>query len=594
MFKVCYTKIMSSTLLALYLSACVPAVEDGTIPSGTPMPPSAESSPPPAPAPLTDPAQSVGFLESEVETIRFLTRSSWGGSQSDIDALMNSEAEDWIEAEMSKTPTFTLPAVLELPRDENGDANSGYQASALYWDHIVNSDDELRQRMAFALSQVFVFSDNADKRRQVRRAYYQDILIRNAFGNYRDLIEEITYSPAMATWLTYWQNRKGDPRTGRMPDENYAREILQLFSIGVVELNMDGTARLDDRGHQIETYTNDDVVGLAKVFTGMTGKGETFWRADEDADYHPLVIWNSHHSLLEKTFLGTTIPPGTSGEESIDIALDTIFEHPNVAPFIARQLIQRFTKSNPSPDYVERVATAFEEGTFIAPNGTVFGSTGRGDLAATLAAVLLDECLFDEEFSTLEFSTTGKIREPVLRFMHWVKAFDVQNIDAENEHRLRTTFDPVTGLGQQPFRSPSVFNFYRPGYIAPGTRSGEMGLTTPELQIVNDSSAIGYFNFMTDFAFDSGAQLDIENRTYVADYSDELQLVDDIPALVDHLDILLTSGRMPEDERASIVNVLNTLPVNTSTLEREDTDRLQIVQTAVALVLNSPSFAVAW
>ncbi|MEM9054963.1 MAG: DUF1800 family protein, partial [Pseudomonadota bacterium] len=464
----------------------------------------------------------------------------------------------------------------------------------LYWDHLITSDDELRQRMAFALSQIFVYSDISNQSKQTRRAYYQDVLIRNAFGNYRDLLEEITYSPAMAAWLTYLRNRKGDERTGRMPDENYAREILQLFSIGVVELNMDGSPRLNAQGQQIETYDNDDIVGLARVFTGLTQKGTNFYRADDDADYNPLVMYEDQHSQLEKSFLGTTIPAGTLGEESIDRALDTIFEHPNVAPFFARQLIQRFTASNPEPAYVRRVANAFESGTYIGPDGRRFGTTGRGDLKATLAAVLLDETVFAPDSTAPGLIETGKIREPVLRFMHWVRAFDVQNINSANENRLRSTSDPVSGLGQHPFRSPSVFNFYRPGYIAPGTLSGEAELTAPELQIVNDSSAIGYFNFMTDFAFDRSGQRDSSLETFKPDYSDELLLVEDLPALVDHLNNLLTGGRMPADERDAIVNVLEPLPINTSTPEREQTDKLQIVQTAVALVLNSSTFAVTW
>jgi len=575
-------------LLTVSLAACgggsggdVAPLPAGPVPSG-----GGSSPPPPS-------VESVSFINDSVEANRFLVRAAWGGSQTDIDALINTEAETWVAAEIQKPATLTLPDILAAPRASNGQAEFNtltYQ----YWDHIVTADDELRQRMAFALSQIFVHSDITNQSRQFRRAYYQDILIRNAFGNYRDLIEEITYSPAMAIWLTYWQNQKGDDRTGRMPDENYAREILQLFSIGVVELNMDGSPKLDGQGRQIEIYDNEDIVGLAKVFTGLTGKGDSFFRPDDDYDYNPLVMYEGFHSPLEKTFLGTTIPAGTPGDESIGLALDAIFEHPNVAPFIARQLIQRFTASSPSPDYVERVATAFETGTFIAPNGTQFGSTGRGDLAATIAAVLLDESVYAPDSTAPGLSQRGKIREPILRFMHWVNAFDVQNIDAASEVRLRSTIDPVTGLGQHPFRSPSVFNFYRPGYIAPGTLSGEAGLTTPELQIVNDSSAIGYFNFMTDFAFDRGFENQDPIRTYLADYSDELLLVDDLPALVDHLDMLLTSGRMPDEEIASIINVLEALPINTSTPEREETDRLQIVQTAVSLVLNSPSYTVAW
>ena len=571
-------------MTGMLVAACSGGGDGG---GGTSVPPV----PPPSSGP--PPASTAALIDNEPEAFKFLAQAAWGGSQNDIQALQNTQAEDWIAAEFAKPASYTLSDLLAVPRQSNGNIPFNTTTN-LYWDHLLTSDDELRQRMAFALSQIFVYSDISNQSRQTRRAYYQDILIRNAFGNYRDLLEEVTYSPAMAVWLTYLRNRKGDERTGRMPDENYAREILQLFSIGVVELNMDGSPRLNGQGQEIETYDNDDVVGLARVFTGLTLKGTSFYKSDDDADYNRLVMYDDQHSPLEKVFLGATIPAGTLGEASIDRALDVIFEHPNVAPFFARQLIQRFTASNPDPAYIERVANAFETGTFVGPNGRRFGTTGRGDLQATLAAVLLDETVFAPDSTAPGLLETGKIREPILRFMHWARAFDVQNIDAANENRLRSTFDPVSGLGQHPFRSPSVFNFYRPGYIAPGTLSGEAGLTTPELQIVNDSSAIGYLNFMTDFAFDRGGQKDNSVRTFLPDYSDELLLADNLPGLVDRLDDLLTGGRMSTEERDAIINVLEPLPIDVSTPEREAADKLQIVQTAVSLVLNSPAFAVTW
>lgn len=530
-------------------------------------------------------------IKTEPEAVRFLARASFGASKSEIQSLQSTDAADWLAAEFAKPASLTLPTVLAQERNTNGSIPFN-RTSQLYWDHLVLSDDRLRQRMAFALSQILVFSDVESQSRQERRAYYQDIMIRNAFGNYRDLLQDVTYSPAMAHWLTYWRNRKGDERTGRMPDENYARELLQLFAIGVTELNMDGTPRLDGQGQEIETYTNDDIVGLARVFTGFSGKGESFYRSDDDADYNPLVMYEDQHSELEKTFLGTTILAGTSGTETIDQALDAIFAHPNVAPFVSRQLIQRFTASNPEPEYVETVALAFENGTYTSANGRRFGTGERGDLQATLAAVLLEEDLYVE--STASVTTTGKIREPVLRFLHWVRAFDVQNIDAQNEVRLRSTSDSAAGLGQQPFRSPSVFNFYRPGYVAPGTASGDADLTAPEFQLVDAVSSTGYLNFMTQFAFDRGGQVNNDIRTYVADYTEEIALTSDLPALVDHLDMLLTGERMSDREREEILAILQLLPINLNSDETEDTDRLQIVQTAVSLVLNSPAFVVTW
>ena len=216
-------------------------------------------------APPTDPVLSI---DTSMDASRFLARTTFGGTKTDIAALTGTDPADWLAAEFAKPASLTLPDLLAEPRDSEGELPGG-RINTLYWDHIVSSNDQLRQRMAFALSQILVYSDAADSD-QPRRGFYQDILIRNAFGNFRDLLDDVTYSPAMGEWLTYLANRKGDPNSGRMPDENYAREILQLFSIGLVELNMDGTPRLNAQGQQIETYSNEDIEGLARVFTGLS------------------------------------------------------------------------------------------------------------------------------------------------------------------------------------------------------------------------------------------------------------------------------------------------------------------------------------
>ena len=530
-------------------------------------------------------------IDTETDAVQFLTWSTFGGSKSEIAAITGQDAADWLASEFAKPATLTLPTLAAQPRDSNANIESN-RVDELYWDHIITADDQVRQRMAFALSQIVVYSDAADND-QLMRGYYQDILIRNALGNYRELLDEVTYSPAMAEWLTYMRNRKGDPNTGRMPDENYAREILQLFSIGLVDLNLDGTPRLDAQGQQIETYSNDDIIGLARVFTGLAHAGGNFNRRPDDGDIQQLEMYPEQHSELEKVFLGTTIPAGTGGEESIRIALDTIFEHPNVAPFVSRQLIQRFTQSNPTPAYIENVATAFESGRFTAQNGRVFGEGTRGDLQATLAAVLLEPTLFDDPAANGTI-TTGKVREPVLRFTHWARAFGVSNVNAGNERDLDDTRSSESGLGQQPFSSPSVFNFYRPGFIAPGTNSGNASLTVPEFQISNEGSAVGYLNFMTDFAFDRTSKRDRDDRTYQPNYTDELSLVDDPQALVDHLDTLLTAGRMSAEEKTDIVDILGTIEIRTNTPENTADDQEDVVQTAVTLVLNSPSYTVVW
>lgn len=537
------------------------------------------------------PAASSTVLSDSDDASRFLARATFGGSKTEIASVTGSDAADWISREFSKPVSLTMPALLAQPRSSSGSLPNN-SVDRLYWDHMVTSNDQLRQRMAFALSQILVYSDNANDN-QITRSQYQDVLIRNAFGNYRDLLEEVTYSPAMGRFLTYLDNRKGDPRTGRMPDENYAREILQLFTIGIVELNMDGTPRLDAQGQQIETYNNDDVIGLARVFTGLRLARDGNGQIRSDSEIVPMQMFDDRHSELEKIFLGTTIPAGTLGDESIRQALDTIFQHPNVAPFLSRQLIQRFTHSSPSPEYVERVSTAFESGSFTSLGGQQFGNGQRGDLQATLAAVLLEPTLYSDPTGS-ETIAFGKVREPILRFAHWARAFNVSGVNASNEHVLKDTRSSNNSLGQQAFKSPSVFNFYRPGYIAPGTQAGAQNITVPEFQIVNDSSSVGLLNFMTDFAFERTRKVDRNLATYSPNYSEELTMVDDPQRLVDHLDDLLTGGRMSDTEKADIVDIVRNLENRTGNAEQTAEDHDRIVQTAVTLVLNSPSYAVTW
>ncbi|MEM9570273.1 MAG: DUF1800 family protein [Pseudomonadota bacterium] len=571
---------------SLLVAACGGGGGDSSVPPGTPV--SGGSGGGSGGGSPTEPASKI---DTEQEAARFLSRATFGGSKSEIAALNGRDAADWLASQFGRSMTLTTPALLALPRDSEGRLASN-SVDHLYWDHIITANDQVRQRMAFALSQIIVYSDAADND-QLMRVYYQDILIRNALGNFRDLLEEVTYSPAMGEWLTYLRNRKGDERTGRMPDENYAREILQLFSIGLIELNMDGSPKLDAQGQQIESYSNDDIEGLARVFTGLSWSGGDFNRPPQDGAIRQMEMYPEQHSELEKTFLGTTIAAGTGGDESIQIALDTIFEHPNVAPFISRLLIQRFTQSDPSPAYIESVATAFETGSFTAQGGRRFGTGQRGDLQATLAAVLLEPTIFAEPSAGATI-TSGKVREPILRFAHWARAFDISGVNAANEWRLNDTRSSDDSLGQQAFSSPSVFNFYRPGYVAPGTGTGAQNITVPEFQIVNESSSVGYLNFMTDFVFDRAGQRNRDIDTYTPDYSDELAMIDNPAGLVDHLDDLLTGGRMSDIEKADIVDILQTIEIRTNNAENTAADQEDVVQAAVALVVNSPSYAVTW
>ena len=589
----CFQARRSVPRLAALFALAVLASCGGSSGSGPSTPAANDPTPAPAPAPapspspMPPPVASAGIMiETEEEAVRFLTMATFGGRPEEIDALVGQEIEDWIAAEIAKPATLYLPRVVPLTSEDDRDTNNVFREEV--WKAFIENDDQLRTRMTFALSQIVVANARIGGNIGDRRAaFYVDAIARNAFGNYRDLLDDVTYTPLMARFLTYMQNRKADPARGRMPDENYAREIMQLFSIGLIELNMDGTPRLDANGEEIETYDNSDVEGLARVFTGLNPKGGNFFNdADVDAEYAPLVMDDNQHSPLEKTFLGATIPAGTPGNESIDQALDIIFNHPNVPPFIARQLIQRFTAPNPAPEYVERVATAFATGTYVSEGGQSFGTGQRGSLAATIAAVLLDETNFDEPLQASECN--GKVREPVINFVHYVRAFRTTEIDPNNEFQLSDTRSAADRLAQMPFRAPSVFNFYRPGFVPPGTEAGQQGLTVPEFQIVNDGSAVGYTNFMTRFVFDEspGQQ---NNTTFNPNYTDEILLADDAGALADHLDVLLTGGRMEAATRTDIVETLDAFPIRDGS---EDDDRLKRVKLAVLITVNAPSYRI--
>ncbi|MEM1175850.1 MAG: DUF1800 family protein [Pseudomonadota bacterium] len=589
-------------LLSVLLVAC----------GGSSSPGSLSSTPPVAAPPPLPPAAPGSAFETRNSTARFLTQATFGPTPSDLDSLTGTSASAWFVNELAKPASLITPEFDRYRQMQSGgaDEQTGFSAETAtfaFWTHAVAGNDQLRQRAAFALSEILVVSNGggevlSDIPEAV--AWYQDILRRNAFGNYRTLLEEVTFAPAMGWYLTYMGNMKADPATGRMPDENYAREILQLFSIGLLELNRDGTQRLGADGQPIETYTNADITGLAKVFTGLE-ISEPYEESIEDTSgaswQIPMRIVAENHSDAAKRFLGTTIPEFTDAQTSITQALDTIFAHPNVAPFIGRQLIQRMTASAPSPAYVERVAASFEAGSYTLPDGTPVGTGQRGDLSATFAAILFD----DEARAPLDGNNNrfGKVREPILRFTAWARAFEANTVTPELTTELWNTAESGA-LSQHPYRSPSVFNFFRPGYVAPGTESGAQGMTVPELQIVNASSTPGYANFMGYFAFaftrdadveelqdifnDDGIALDpnLARQSFVPDYAAEMALVENREGLVDLIADKLTYGTLRTESRVQIVMALDAIAA------APESDDEFVVHNAIWMVLLAPDFLV--
>ncbi|TMP38154.1 DUF1800 domain-containing protein [Pseudoalteromonas rubra] len=540
-----------------------------------------------------------------VSTSRFLQQATFGARPEDLTSLTGKSASDWFTAQLQLSPSLIMPVVSEFtpPPTAEDDFNALYieSTSVAFWRNAIAGEDQLRQRMAFALSEILVVSNaGGEELTDIPEAVasYQDILIQHAFGNYRELLEAVTYSPAMGFYLTYMGNLKGDEVTGRMPDENYARELLQLFTVGIVALNQDGTPQQDQSGAIKELYTNQDITGLARVFTGLDMDYETSEETEVNEFALPMAVYPQNHSEKSKRFLGTTIAAGTGPKASVTQALDHIFAHPNVPPFVSKQLIQRLVMSNPSPDYVARVASAFGSGRATLPDGTTVGDGRRGDLTATLAAIL-----FDSEARADAGVHGGKIREPILRFTQWARAFAIKNITPEYQEMLWDTRD-ASMLGQHPYRSPSVFNFFRPGYTAPGSVSASNGMVAPELQITNASTITGYANFMTYYITGLQQEVDVEDlqavydeeniplnaenavESFLASYDAEQALASDPDALINRLDLLLCAGQLSATSKQQIKQILQTVAQN------DEAEPVRLVHLAILLVMTSPDYLV--
>jgi uncharacterized protein (DUF1800 family) len=368
----------------------------------------------------------------------------------------------------------------------------------------------------------------------------------------------------------------------RVPDENYAREVMQLFTIGLVELNQDGTTKISN-GNAIETYTNADITGLAKVFTGWSwagpDKSDTRFfggSADANRDWTPMQSYPKYHSVSDKTFLGVNVPAQSSPnpEASLKIALDRLYNHNNVGPFIGKQLIQRLVMSNPSPQYVARVAAAFANN----------GQGVRGDMKAVIKAVLLDKDARADVSSTNQ--NNGKLREPVLRFAHWMRAFNAKS--TSTRFLIGNQDDPLSGLSQTVMRSPSVFNFYRPGYVPPNTSIATANLVAPEFQITGETSIVGYLNFMRD-AIPNGAGT---SRDIKADYTSLIALADMPDKLLDQVNLLMMANQMSSNLRTQILAAINSVTISTSNTANADIAKKNRVYLSIFLTMASPEYLV--
>ena len=518
------------------------------------------------------------------EASRFLGQATFGPKMAEIDAVAVSGYDAWLTTQFAKPQTLHLPPVTAYINTLTPDLQRGQTAFQWsLWKNFSSGDDALRQRVAFALSEIFVISLNSNIAFGFPRgpAQYLDTLGLHAFGNYRNLLDAVTYSPMMGLYLSHLRNQKENLSTGTVPDENYAREVMQLMSIGVQQLNLDGKLKLDPVGNPIETYSNADVSGMARVMTGLSWAGPDTSNSrfsggglstSPDREILPMQAYDQYHSVSQKQFLGVTISAQTvaATNNDIRIALDTLFNHPNVGPFIGKQLIQRLVSSNPSPAYVARVATAFNNN----------GSGVRGDMKAVIRAVLLDP-----EARTAATGNNGKLREPAVRFVQWMRSFNASSRDGR--FLLGTTSDPATQLGQTPTYSPSVFNFFRPGYVPPNSKVGAAGLVAPEAQITNETSVAGYLNYMRGVITSGIGTTTNGVRDIQADYSAELALAGNPDALIDRVALLLSAGNLSATTRASIRTAVASVNIGATTAATDQRNRVNL---AVFLVMASPDY----
>jgi uncharacterized protein (DUF1800 family) len=501
------------------------------------------------------PPASTGALPSLRDAARFLTQASFGARSADeIRALTQTGFETWLWQQ------FNAPAMLHVsyidrmrvlnPTKTYIPEEWSYEA---VWQQWLSPEGQLRARVAFALSEIFVISNIAPDIKPYAMSSYWDMLNRNAFGNYRTLLQDVALHPAMGYYLNMLRSRKEDPKKGTHPNENFAREVMQLFSIGLVKLNADGSQQLDGAGKPVPTYDESVVKGYAAAFTGWSfgGQGNADQKLFSKADFNnnanwvvPMLPFATYHSTGTKQLLdGQVLADGGTPESDLKAALDSIFQHPNVGPFIGRQLIQRLVTSNPSAAYIARVAAVFANN----------GQGVRGDLRAVVRAILLDtEARGDDAATRPRF---GKLREPVIRFANFLRALGGASTSGLNT--IHYLDDADDALGQSPLLAPSVFNFFSPNYRHAGPLAAA-GMTAPEFQITTETTVVGSLNFFYQLINDKGYGYPKERRIAL-NYAPLVALAGNAGQLIDRLDLLFFNAQMSATTRSRLTTLLGSL-----------------------------------
>jgi len=568
------------------------------------------------PAKTTDSfAANLGPNIGESDASHFLGQATFGADRTELTRTASIGITAWITEQIAMAaPSYQsrLDTIWEHFRqqfiDQFGLAvlqndpdvipfKYGFYWNMAWWEIMMTEPAQLRQRVAFALSQIMVISDKSDLSiTGDAMANYYDVLSRHAFGNFRNLLRDVAMHPAMGFYLSHLFNSKGDPAINLRPDENFAREVMQLFSIGLFELNPDGSRKQDDAGNDIPTYSNDDIANVARVFTGFEiGSYTDPWDpslADRPVRWNrfindipqlldmtqPMRMNDEFHDQDIKTIMGThTLPAGQTGMQDFEAMIDILFNHSNTGPFIGRQLIQRLVKSNPSPEYIARITAVFDDD----------GTGTRGNLGAVITAILTDE------EARLRDGTTKKVREPIVRYTHMMRAFGANNTSGRLWN-IAFAFDEL--VGQLPLSAPSVFNFFQPSF-APNGPIFDNDLDAPEFQLHDSNRAVGMANFgnnifqfdyMMDVYsaigdrnglpdFDGGTKPD---NVVSLDLTFQENLASNPDSLVGHLDILMTGGQLSADTKADIVEALDNF----------GGDDLRKTKMAIFLIYVSPEY----
>lgn len=499
---------------------------------------------------------------------RFVQMADFDVADSDLEEVLSDGPEAWLDRQLQLAPP-------QLSRFEWMDLFTdrsfhylGFDNST--WNRLFTAESGVKERWVLALSEIFVINVRQTAVGGLRGfggAAYLDSLETYGFGTFRQLLREITLNHQMGSYLSLLNSRKANGE-GREPDENYAREVLQLFSIGLLRLQINGNPVLDGNGNEIETYTNDDITTLAAALTGWQADFQGVHPNISSAHYqrHMQMVDSDHQEGPLPKLMGRTID-NSSGEAALESVLDIIANHPNVGPFMASQLIKRLVTSNPSPSYIARVARVFNDD----------GNGVRGNLTAVLKAILLDREALNIDFVPTFPGYPGKLREPMIRFIQWGRTFKFN--DPTGEWPLTDLSNEGTELGQSPLHSPSVFNFFRPGFVAPNTDLANLGLTAPELQITTEVSTIGYANYMYRLIVHG-------HRTIKPDYTYEISLAENPQALVDRLNLVLTANQLSNETVDLIVDTLESMPdSSTGSLRRR-------VHAAILMIMVSPDYLV--